>query len=179
MRPRDQYTLDAELLIGSPAPEVRRWLVEPELMRSWMIGIDEIESVEDTAGRVLTCSISSGPYRAGSRFVGTLDRSTLTHVRRSYRLVASRAGGIEMPEVPEAYIRTVDYQLVPNRGSTQVRCTVTTVIPGLGSAAARAGSNAEQRSLKRSLERLGALVTSGNRSLIARLRDSQHAGQPL
>jgi hypothetical protein len=138
----------------------------------------------DAGARVLGARVrvttSSGRH-AGWTFTGEIIELGDARVVRRYALEELRASGLPLAADTSGYARTVTYELTPgpDGASTQLRCTVVTVIPGLAETGARAGAKAEQQTLQRSLERLEAEVAGRQRGLLGRFRDSGQSPAPL
>jgi hypothetical protein len=169
------YAVDGAVAIRARREEILPWLVEPERMARWMVGVDSIEPAGEGAVRL---QASAGIY-AGWTFVGETESPAPNRLVRRYRLESGRAGVLPVGG-DEPYERTVRYDLVAtDGGAIEVRCTATTVIPGLARAAARAGARAEQRTLDRSLDRLRDVAEGRRPGLLRRLRDSSATPAPL
>lgn len=178
------YTITGEVaLLASPA-DVAPWLVTPELMDRWMVGIDGIEVLRGEAGvapavgdriRVMT-SIGG---KAGWLFQGELTVLGPERIVRTYALEELSSGGVALAADTSGYARTVTYDLASRDAGTLLTCSAQTVIPGLASTAAGPGAAKEQKALQRSLERLEAEVAGRQRGLIGRLRDAGQVPAPL
>jgi hypothetical protein len=154
-----------------------RWLTTPELMARWIIGASRVEADGDRLR--LTTGIGLGGTVHAQTFTGeTLERGPRRLVRR-YTLERVRTGPIPLGAPDGAYERTVTYDVAPSLHGCTVAAAVVTDIPGLPQAAVGPGSRAEERSLRRSLERLRLYAEGRRVGPLRRSRDSSQVGQPL
>jgi hypothetical protein len=174
------YVIDGAARVHLPPAELVPWLVTPELMRRWMIGTASIDALADEPGSSVLVKGSHGVY-AGWTFAGELLEAGERRVVRRYRLEGMRGGVLPMPVDGREYERVVEYDLRPGDGAaTDLTCSVTTSIPGLSRAAAKAGGKDERKSLGRSLERLRGSAEGEKLGLLARWWGSSGASpQPL
>jgi hypothetical protein len=180
-----EYEIDGRVSIRATGDDLCEWLVIPDRMSRWMLGVDAVEALEsETPGvgaRVrVTASIGvSGGMAAGWTFVGEIVELAPERLVRRYRIEEMRAGVQPAGAGDQQYERTVTYELDAEAGITTLACSATTVIPGLHRSAARAGAKAERRALGRSLERLRADVEGARPGLLARFGDSGRFAGPL
>ncbi|WP_354702249.1 hypothetical protein DSM112329_02605 [Paraconexibacter sp. AEG42_29] len=178
------YTLTASIGLAAPPAGVVPWLVTPDLMDRWMVGVDGIvvlDKADDEAAAVgdRIRVIASVGGKAGWLFEGTLATLGPERVVRAYTLIELSSGGVPLEADTTGYTRTVTYDLTTDAPGTQLSCTVVTVIPGLAEAAAGPAAAKEQKTLQRSLERLEAEVAGRQRGLIGRFRDAGQVPAPL
>jgi hypothetical protein len=90
-----------------------------------------------------------------------------------------KAGVLRLPAGQAEYERIVTYELAPAGPGTAITCTAQTSIPGLAKSAARMGSKAETKSMRRSLERMRTCAEGGQAGAAGRFMDSNYSGQAL
>lgn len=166
------YQFSVSELMPVPPAQLLPWLCEPELMKRWIPGVDDVvvaDGSPQAVGCVTTVTLSSGSQygNVGWRLTGHVDEIGPHRLMRTYRMRSMTAGVLPMTVGPGEYLRTVVYDLTPAAG-TQLVCTVRTSIPGLARSAAGAGGRAEAKSLRRSLRVLSQLSAGQRISWIRR-----------
>jgi hypothetical protein len=154
-----------------------RWLITPELMLQWIIGAHHVEADGDRI-RMTTGNSVGGTVHAQTFTGETLARDPRRLVRR-YTLDDARAGPIPLGAPDGVYERTLTYEIARSLEHCELTCAVITDIEGLPKAAIGPGSRAEQRSLRRSLERLRLGAEQRRAGPLRRSRDSSQVAQPL
>ena len=180
-----RYDFERAVTVVGSGADVMHALVTPEVMTQWMVGVDSVSEISTTergvGTRVEVVTRLGSRYGSTSQtFSGEITAYDATGLVRDYQLAETRSGTVPMQITPNEYTRTVRYVLHPAGDRIEVRCSVTTVIPGLARAAARAGSRSEGRSLDYSLRQLQAVVEGTRHSRVAGwLRASGQAPHPL
>jgi hypothetical protein len=151
------YRFTAQQLIPLSPTDLLCWLCRPELMRQWMPGVERVDIVDgDPLQQGCRTAVALGLYSSFGggdwTLTGHIDEIGPTRLVRTY--------------TQDKYHRTVVYDLTSNSVGTQLNCEVRTVITGLKARAARAGGKAEEKSLRKSLERLARLTTGRRRKFL-------------
>lgn len=178
------YAIAGETTLAAAPAAVVGWLTEAELMDRWMLGVDGIVVLDEghdtpALGPRIQVFASSGRH-AGWTFTGELLEVGVDRVVRRYGLDEIRAGGVALEADTSTYVRTVTYTLTMEGGAaTRLSCRAEIVIPGLDEPATVKGAAAEEKTLRRSLERLEAEVAGRQRGIIGKFRDVGQAPSPL
>lgn len=162
------YRLAGTVDVGAPVDEVRRWLVEPQLLERWVIGVQSVTPTSPTEVRV-----TSGSGRMNFTLLGVILELTPTRVVKRYVLDSPR------PADQLAFDRTVRFDVAAAPAGTRVSASVDVIINGLPRSVVGRSEAVEQRALERSLERLRSSVAGRRRSLWAKWRDQGQSPQVL
>lgn len=172
-----------ELIAVSPA-ELLRWLSQPELMKQWMPGVDEVEVVDGNPGAegclsTVTLTHSSDYGTLSWRFAGRIDEIGPKRLVRTYLVQHKKTGFIPTAAYKYQYLRTITYDLAPSGAGTQLECEVRIIIPGLRRGSAHVGGKAERKSLQQSLWLLSQLCLGQRISWVRRFWISDLSPQAL
>jgi hypothetical protein len=167
-----EYSFDGAVTVECPSADVLRWLVTPDLMSRWIVGLDAVtllDSQPDIVGAHTRLDFGAGKSSPGT-FHGEVVELSDQILIRCYR------PGFD----PDKYQRTVRYDLRATGTATALRCSVQTRLLSLPSMLRRLPRRNEQVHLHRSLERLRALTEGQHQlPLLRRIRDSALQPQPL
>lgn len=142
------------------------WLVEPDRLCRWVIGLHTMTAVGDQFS--VDLGITGAVYARGTQLVAEVAEHTADRVVRRYRLPSA-----------DEYSRTVTYHLTSIGAGTRVECVAETVVPGLSRSVVGPAQRRERASMAASLERLSALVAGSQRSLLARWLDRRRVAVAL
>jgi uncharacterized protein YndB with AHSA1/START domain len=166
-----EYVFDETVTVECPAADVLRWLVQPDLLSSWIAGLETVtllDSLPDVVGARTRLDFGGGAGGSGTFHGEIVERSEQVLVR-CYR------PGFD----PDTYERTVRYDLRANGAATELRCSVRNRILGVPAVLRGHPDRYERRHLHLSLDRL-RLLTAGRRlPFLRRIRDSEVPSQPL
>ena len=157
---------DAAVTIPVPREALLPWLVEPERLCTWVVGLHSVTPVGDQFGVEL--GATGAVYGRGTHLEAELLEASPGRVVRRYRLPSS-----------SDYSRTVTYVLTSRGAGTRIECVAETVIRGLSRSVAGPAQRREAASMAASLERLDAVVTGSPRSLWARWLDRRRVAVAL
>src|SRR5690242_21743879 len=144
-----------------------RWLSDPELMVRWILGAERAEASD---GQV---RLSVATRVARQRVAATYTAAIVEHTpERIVRRYIDEAGDVTID-------RTVTYELARTLAGSELTCSVITDVEGVPASIVRAGKRQQERSLRRSLRRLSALVTGRRPPSWQRYADRRQPGQPL
>ncbi|MFJ3235708.1 SRPBCC domain-containing protein [Streptomyces sp. NPDC086787] len=167
-----EYSFDGAVTVECPYADVLRWLVMPDLMSRWIVGLDAVtllDSQPDVVGAHTRLDFGGGKCSPGT-FHGEVVELSDQILIRCYR------PGFDS----DKYERTVRYDLRATGAATALRCSVQTRLLGLPAVLRRLPYRDEQVHLHRSLERLRSLAEGQQQlPLLRRIRDSGLQAQPL
>ena len=167
------YAFDGAVTVGRPSVDVLRWLMAPDCMSRWIVGLDAVtllDSQPDVVGAQTRLDFGPGRLSPGTFRGEVVELSDQTLIRR-YR------PGFDA----DKYERTVRYDLRSIGAATGLRCSVRTRLLGANpTVLSRLPTRGERVHLHHCLKRLCSLAEGKQRPpLLRRIRDSRLAPQPL
>ena len=166
-----EYAFDSSVAIGLPGGRVLPWLVAPDLMPAWIIGLVAVTPLNAAPGAVggqTRLDFGSGHGKPGT-FHGEILELTDALLVRRYR------PGFD----PDGYERTVRYDLRPDGPGSTLTCSVHTRLLAAQSLSFASATRNGLKHLSRSLDKL-RLAAEGTRvPLPTRIGDSGLLPQAL